>query len=85
MALAPVAGLSFQWVRLEGRAAEGGFSAWKFINVVLCAAVISVAISVSNGGALAGLTPDAGGGAAIGPRPLCRQEAGAHAKVSTGH
>ena len=59
---------------------EGGrrrFSEWKFINVFLSAALISVAISVSNGGAFTQLLPDAGGGGAgqrYGRGPLCRQK-----------
>lgn len=40
------------------------FSEWKFINVFLSAAVISVAISVSHGGAFTRLMPDAGNGGA---------------------
>ena len=59
---------------------EGGrtyFSEWKFINVFLSAAVISVAISVSNGGAFTGLMPDTGGGGTgqrYGRGPLFRQK-----------
>lgn len=45
--------------------AEGGgkqcFSEWRFVNVLLSAAIISVAISVRNGGAFTRLMSDAGG------------------------
>lgn len=80
---------STTWRQRGGR--EGGrrcFSEWEFINVFLSTGVISVAISVSNGGAFTGLMPDAGGGGTglwYGRGPLFRQKTWAHAKVSTGH
>lgn len=40
---------------------EQCFSEWRFVNVLLSAAVISVAISVRNGGAFTRLMSDAGG------------------------
>lgn len=46
----------------RGQGGRRCFSEWKFINVFLSAAVISVAISVSNDGAFTGLMPDAEGG-----------------------
>lgn len=67
-----------EWDHMQtGEGGRRSFSEWKFINVFLSAAVISVAISVSNGGAFTQLLPDTGGGA-VGPRygrgPLCRQK-----------
>lgn len=40
---------------------EKCFSEWRFVNVLLSAAVISVAISVRNSGAFTRLMPDARG------------------------
>lgn len=40
---------------------EQCFFEWRFVNVLLSAAVISVAISVRNGGAFTRLMSDAGG------------------------
>lgn len=67
-------------MRLHENRGEDGrrlFSEWKVINVFLSAVVISVAISVSNGGAFTRLMLDAGDGGAgqrYGRGPLCRQK-----------
>lgn len=61
----------------RGRREKKCFSEWRFVNALLSAAVISVAISVKNGGAFTRLMPDAVGvgvWAVIGQGPSLSSE-----------
>lgn len=61
----------------NGKGGRRLFSEWEGISVFLSAAVISVAISVSNGGAFTRLildTGDGGAGQQYGRGLLCRQK-----------